>query len=112
MDSNDPRRQYVRDEQERRYKMLSLGPQFVFNILRSGNANEFMSLRVTDGLPEDAEIVAIDWSYEKQCWQLVVYSKEYDVVPQGQYIPVAMDIGVSSKIFKRIKFSNTYEEVK
>ena len=87
---------------QRRIRIVNVDTNFIVEVLNwSKGMPEFASLPVFKDLPEDAEVVQLNYSQMKDCLELLVVSNEFTPVPDGVYIPSL------TESYTTIKFSKT-----
>ena len=73
--------------QERRFKIVSINQQFMVDVLNWWrNPPHWMALPITDALPEDCEVVSMSVSFERQCLEAIVASKNFPPCLEGSVI--------------------------
>ena len=58
---------------------------------------ENTSFRVEEGLPEDAEIVGVEYVAERNCYHITFESDEFDPVPEGAQVPQFHPVQIESE---------------
>lgn len=71
-------------DDERRLAKIHVTGEFITDMFRDKN---HITVVVEDGLPPDAEFRRIEWSGTYDFYELIVWSSEFDPVPEGGHIP-------------------------
>ena len=58
---------------------------------------ENTSFRVKEGLPQDAEIVGVQYVAERNCYHITFESGEFDPVPEGAQVPQFHPVQIESE---------------
>ena len=61
-----------------RVKYLDISVQILADVLKLASKN---------ALPKDAEIIRLRYETLTHCWRLVIHSKKFDIIPEGEMIP-------------------------
>lgn len=77
----------------RRLLRYSITPNFILSALSSGSWFKFDA-----GLmPDDAEVLGVNASWESECIHIMVRSSEFETVPEGEIIPLAESMLITIK---------------
>ena len=58
---------------------------------------ENTSFRVEEGLPEDAEMMGVQYVAERNCYHITFESDEFDPVPEGAQVPQFHPVQIKSE---------------
>jgi hypothetical protein len=76
-------------------RRLFVSPELITSMLTTGYVFGG-EIKVTEGLPEGAVLVAIGWSVEKRSWALDFSHPHFDWVAEGQ-APPQLDVTLAKK---------------
>lgn len=82
-----------KEYRRKRLKRFSITPEFLLDLAGSDKWFRFQC----ESLPEDAEIMGVNASFESNCFHILVKSKEFDPVPEGEIIPLSDPLVVEFK---------------
>lgn len=72
---------------ERRLKIVSIHRRFLIDVLNWWrNPPHYVALPITDELPEDCVVVSVEASWERDCIEAMVTSKEFPPCPEGEVL--------------------------
>lgn len=99
------------DKRERKYKLYRIDPNIVLAML-NWNTHDMIALPITIGLPDNAQIEAINYSVERNCFMARVYHESFGVVPVGEMIPVANDwLSVEERVVSVRQYTAAYDDL-
>lgn len=83
----------------------------LFLFARADRLTEFLLLPYgEDNLPADAEVVRVHYCFSRQCLTLCVHSASFEIVPDGEEIPLAHNPRVFDVVrLKRRSVLETHE---
>ena len=61
-----------------RLKYFDVSTQVIADILKMASEN---------ALPDDAQIIRVEYSLLTNCWRMVIHSKKFGIVPEAAMIP-------------------------
>jgi len=79
-------------ERERRYKYVLVAPESMSQFLKKGE----LHLRIVNGLPKDAKLVAVFCDSFDYVLRFVFYHPDWPEVPLGEEIPSFGDVVVKN----------------
>lgn len=85
---------------ERRYKMLLISKEFVFNFFAIQQNCEVLQIPILKGIPEDVVLVTVNYNIHCDAFAFMLYHFTFDVVPDFATIPVI-------EIEEKIAFKNS-----
>ena len=73
-------------ERERRFKCVSISPECILDLFREPNTSLLYRFHF-QGIPEDAEVLAVQADSIDHVVRFLIWHPSFDVVPDGQYTP-------------------------
>jgi hypothetical protein len=71
-------------EAMRRLRLLEVAPELLAQFMKDGTG---LIQVIANPLPDDARIVDARWSFSKQCIELIVESKSFPELHEGDHVP-------------------------
>lgn len=84
-----------RKPRERRYMVLSISPELLAHFFKEGTIQIKKS-----PMPKDAEYISTHYDWQTDYFDIIFYHKDFEIVPDGQYIP---KYDPNSFVYKRLK---------
>ena len=102
---------------ERRFQRIQVHDSFVTGFFkpeplicgrREGDITH--GYRLIDPLPSSATVQNIQYDWSRQCFEIIIHDKSYDVVPEWEVIPYGKDIAYHNMVFRCVDVKkNLYE---
>src|SRR5437870_4517243 len=87
MDVEGTRRLNDVDPQSRRYKILSVAPEAIMEVLLKWKQHSHIQLVDLGGLPDDVSVTGVHYSWKGRCFELMLYHPSFPEVPVGDVPP-------------------------
>lgn len=90
----------------RRLKIIRASPMLIIDVLRwCNNPDTYatVGLPVTTSLPADCEIVSVFCDWRDRSLEIMVYHELFDVVPDGQRVPILGDYLSRERLLRRVE---------
>lgn len=95
----------------RRLKYIAITPDIIVDILY--NHSKYLDGRVIipiiEGLPENCQVIGVDYDFLIQAFRLVLQHESFEEVPDGEIIPKLGSIGLEFRSVKIEQESNAYK---
>lgn len=76
---------------ERRFKIINIHDQMILNLFCTKYSSTDCIPKMTfPDLPEDVAIMSCQWSFQKMCFEAVVYHPSFDIVSDFEIPPTLM----------------------
>ena len=87
---------------ERRCKLLYVSDRIILQIIKGFFDYEFLNLPdFSDCLPEDVQVMAVQYDLSRASFTIVIYSSTFDIVADGATIPeLEVDVDYRYRIIR------------
>ena len=95
------------EQRERRFKRLIISKKYIYNFFVN-RCSEYLFMPVIEGVPEDVEIVGVDYDFQYDGFSFLLYHESFEIIQQHVCIPnieIDQEIGFRKSKYKKLSSS-------